>query len=474
MSKRRIPKHTVVKQIYKDKELKKILCIVCCLIALQLSTIAEEKLPNFVIIFLDDAGWGDYNTFQSTKYPTPHVDNLAKEGTKFTQFYVPQAICSASRSALLSGCYPGRTGVVGAHGPNGRGLEPKFATIAEVLKKKNYATAHFGKWHCGDQPETRPLARGFDKHAGLMYSNDMWRFHPTAPEKWGKHPLQFWDNGKVTIDDIDKPDQKNLTKWATENAVNFIEENKEKPFFLYVAHSMPHVPLFCSDEFEGKSGVGLYGDVCMEIDWSVGKINQALKDNGLEENTMVIFSSDNGPWSGYGNHAGATPFRNAKASSFDGGIRSPLIIKFPGRVPTNKESKKVFCSIDIQPTLAVLAGTEPSNEIDGKNILPLITGAKDAKSPHKYYAFSTGRNFEGILSPDGRWKLHLPHKYRVATNPANDGAGGKYTTKTIELSLFDMKNDPYEKTNVIDKYPEIASELQKFTKLHKAKFWTKK
>ena len=446
----------------------------CSLFAIQLSTLAAEKLPNFVIIFLDDAGWGDYNTFQKTKYPTPHVDKLAEEGTKFTQFYVPQAVCSASRAALLSGCYPGRTGVVGAHGPNGRGLEPKFATIAEVLKKKNYATAHYGKWHCGDQPETRPLARGFDKHVGRMYSNDMWRYHPTNPKKWSKFPLQFWDNGKVTIEDMEKEDQKNMTKWATENAVNFISENKDKPFFLYVAHPMPHVPLFCSDEFKGKSGQGLYGDVTMEIDWSVGRINQALKDNGLEENTMIIFSSDNGPWSGYGNHAGVTPFRNAKATGFDGGIRSPLIIKYPSKIPANKESKKVFCSIDIHPTIAALAETQPANEIDGKNILSLMASEPNAKPAHKYYAFSTLRSFEGVMSGDGRWKLHLPHNYRKAVEPANEGAGGKYKTFSIELSLFDMKNDPYEKVNVINKYPEIASELQKFAQQHKTKFWSKK
>ncbi|MCM8525768.1 MAG: sulfatase-like hydrolase/transferase, partial [Lentisphaeraceae bacterium] len=249
---------------------------------------AEDKKPNVVIIFLDDAGWGDFRPFAKTAYPTPHVESLAAAGTRFNQFYVPQAICSASRSALLSGCFPGRTKVFGAHGPNGRGLETKFATIAEVLKGNGYATAHFGKWHCGDQPETRPLARGFDKHAGLMYSNDMWRFHPTNPKHWGKFPLKFWEEGKVKIEDVSKEDQKYLTKWATENSVNFIKENKDKPFFVYMAHSMPHVPLFCSPEFEGKSGAGLYGDVIMEIDWSIGQIEKALKEAGVDENTIII------------------------------------------------------------------------------------------------------------------------------------------------------------------------------------------
>lgn len=444
-------------------------------IAYCFSSHAEEKSkPNIVIIFLDDAGWGDFRPFAETPYPTPHVESLASSGTRFNQFYVPQAICSASRSVLLSGCYPGRTKVFGAHGPNGRGLDPKFATIAEMLKKNDYSTAHFGKWHCGDQPETRPLARGFDEHAGLMYSNDMWRFHPTNPEHWGKFPLQFWDNGKVSIKDVSKNDQKYLTKWATENSVKFIKKNKDKPFFVYMAHSMPHVPLFCSPEFEGKSGSGLYGDVIMEIDWSVGQIEKALKESGVAENTMIIFSSDNGPWAVYGEHAGKTPFREAKATSFDGGVRSPLIIKYPGKIKAGAVSETTFSTVDILPTIAHLTGAElPKNEIDGKNVWKLMSG-ESSENPHKYYPFSTGGKFEGIISADGKWKLHLPHSYRSVELGGKDGQSGKYKkTASIDFSLFDMKNDPSEKINVIEKYPEIASELKKIAAAHKAKFFTK-
>ncbi len=203
--------------------------------------------PNFVVVFLDDSGWADFRPFATQDYPTPHVEQLAKEGCCYRNFYVPQAVCSASRAALLSGCYPGRTKVFGAHGPGARGLDPKFATLGEVLKKQGYKTAVFGKWHIGDQPETRPTARGFDESCGLMYSNDMWEFHPENPDYWGRYPLQFWENGKVTIDRVTKEHQPMLTTWYTEHAVDFIGRHKDEPFLLYVPHSMPHVPLFCSD-----------------------------------------------------------------------------------------------------------------------------------------------------------------------------------------------------------------------------------
>ncbi len=229
---------------------------------------------------------------------------------------------------LLSGADEG----LRAHPPRARGLDPKFATMGQVLKKRGYATAVFGKWHLGDQPETRPPARGFDESCGLMYSNDMWEYHPENPKYWGQWPLQFWDNGKITIERVTPKEQPMLTTWYTEHAVDFIGRHKDEPFLLYVPQSMPHVPLFCSEKFKGKSGAGLYGDVMMEIDWSVGQIMKALKDNGLEDNTLVIFTSDNGPWISYGNHAGKTPFREAKGTSFDGGTRSACIMRFPGRI----------------------------------------------------------------------------------------------------------------------------------------------
>jgi len=435
----------------------------------------DGRPPNFVIIFLDDSGWADFHPFANPAYPTPNVQQLANEGCCFHQFYVPQAVCSASRAALLSGCYPGRTKVFGAHGPRARGLDPKYATIGQVLKARGYTTAVFGKWHIGDQPDTRPPARGFDESCGLMYSNDMWEFHPENPKAWSKYPLQFWDNGKVTIERITKEHQPMLTTWYTEHAVDFIKRNKDKPFFLYVPHSMPHVPLFCSEKFKGKSGTGLYGDVMMEIDWSVGEITKALKANGLEDNTLVFFSSDNGPWISYGNHAGKTPYREAKGTGFDGGTRSACIIKFPGRVKPGTISKRAFCTLDILPTLASLAGAPlPQNPIDGKNVWDLVIGKPGAKNPHEYYPFCTGQNFEGVISGDGRWKLHLPHGYRTLVEPGKDGMPGTYMQKEIELSLFDMENDPNETTNVLDKHPDVADRLKQYAEQHKKEFYTEK
>ncbi|MEJ7605884.1 MAG: sulfatase-like hydrolase/transferase [Bryobacteraceae bacterium] len=217
---------------------------------------ASAKHPNIVIVFLDDAGWLDFAPFGKPAYPTPNVERLARQGCCFHNFHVPQAICSASRAALLTGCYPERTKVFGAHPPRARGLDPKFATMGEVLKSAGYATAVFGKWHLGDQPETRPPVRGFDESCGLMYSNDMWEFHPERPEVYGRFPLQFWENGKIKVERVTREEQPMLTTWYTEHAVDFIHRHKTQPFLLYVPHTMPHVPLFCSDKFRGKSGTG--------------------------------------------------------------------------------------------------------------------------------------------------------------------------------------------------------------------------
>jgi arylsulfatase A-like enzyme len=429
--------------------------------------------PNFVIIFLDDSGYADFRPFGTPEYPTPNVERLAAQGCRFTNFYVPQAVCSASRSALLSGCYPGRTKVFGAHGPRARGLEPEFATMGEVLKPAGYKTAVFGKWHIGDQPDTRPPARGFDESCGLMYSNDMWEFHPEHPQNYAKYPLQFWDNGSIKIDRVTKEHQPMLTTWYTERAVDFVRRNRSNPFLLYVPHSMPHVPLFCSSKFKGKSGAGLYGDVMMEIDWSVGEIMKSLKSAGVEDNTFVLLTSDNGPWTSYGNHSGKSPFREAKATSFDGGTRSACIIQYPAGVRSGAVSKRAFCSIDVLPTITRLAGAAlPKNPIDGKDVWDLITGKPDAINPHEYYAFSTGQALEGVISGDGRWKLHLPHKYRTLVEAGQDGMAGKYRQASIELSLFDMEADPFETTNVIDRFPEVAAKLKGYAEKHGQGFCT--
>jgi arylsulfatase A len=446
-----------------------------CLHTQQSIAAGSDRPPNFVVIFLDDAGWSDFHPFGQPPHPTPHVEQLAAKGRRFDNFYVPQAVCSASRAALMTGCYPERTRVFGAHPPRARGLDPSYATLGEVLRKRGYATAVFGKWHIGDQAETRPPARGFDESSGLMYSNDMWAFHPENPGHWSQWPLQFWRNGQVKIEPVTAEHQPMLTTWATEDAVDFIHRHKNKPFFLYVPHSMPHVPLFVSEKFRGKSGAGLYGDVTMELDWSVGEILKALESAGVDLNTFVFFSSDNGPWTSYGNHAGSTPFREAKGTGFDGGIRSACIMRFPGRLPGGTRSTNAFCSIDILPTVAHLAGADlPANEIDGKNVWDLISGVEGAKNPHSYYAFTTGSTFEGIISGDGRWKLHLPHHYRTLIAPGNDGKPGKYRQEQIELSLFDLHSDPFESRNVIEKHPEIAAQLKTLAQKHQAKFFPEK
>lgn len=432
----------------------------------------ETKKPNIVIIFLDDSGWADFGPFGTLYVETPQVSRLAAEGCAYHNFYVPQAICSASRSALLTGCYPGRTKVFGGHGPHAWGLDTAFATIGEVFQSAGYATAAFGKWHCGDQPETRSHARGFQETCGLMYSNDMWRYHPVNPEYWEQWPLHYWENGEVTIEEMTPEDQKHLTRWYTEHAVEFIHNNRDSAFLLYVAHSMPHVPLFCSDDFKGRSGKGLYWDVILEIDWSIGQINNALKECGVDQNTFFVLTSDNGPWIYYGNHAGFTPFREAKGTSFDGGVRSACIIKYPPHIDAGTTSERAFGSIDLLPTLCHLAGVPlPENEIDGMNVWDLVCGVEGAENPHAYYAFSINRNLEAVLSGDGKWKLHLPHPYRTPLEAGQDGMPGTIVQASIDTALFHMVNDPLETTSVLADHPEIAWELIRMAEVHRSKIY---
>ncbi|HNX33992.1 MAG TPA: sulfatase [Kiritimatiellia bacterium] len=430
-----------------------------------------DRPPNIVVIFLDDSGFADFRPFGAPAYDTPNVRQLAAGGCRFSNFHVPQAICSASRGALLTGCYPERTGLVGAHGPRARGMDPKWPTIAQVLKPQGYATAVFGKWHIGDQPDTRPPARGFDESCGLMVSNDMWRHHPES-RHFDAFPLQFWENGKVVIDDVTPEDQTRLTQWYTEHAVDFIRRKKDQPFFLYVPHSMPHVPLAVGERFKGKSGAGLYGDVMLEIDWSVGEIMRALRETGVEDNTLVVFTSDNGPWSSYGNHAGATPYRDAKGTGFDGGTRSACVMKLPGRIRPGIVSDAMLCTIDLLPTFARLAGAPlPQTPVDGLDVWDLIAGRPGAANPHDYYAFTTGKTFEGLFSGDGRWKLHLPHAYRSLVKAGHDGRPGTYEKKEIGLSLFDMAADPRETASVLDRHPDVAARLQALAAQHRREFF---
>jgi arylsulfatase A-like enzyme len=414
--------------------------------------------PNFVIIFTDDQGYQDLGCFGSPDIETPNIDLMASGGMKFTDFYVAQPVCSASRTALLTGCYPNRVGIQGALGPGAKhGISDGEMTLGQVVKQRGYATAAFGKWHLGHHPQFLPLRHGFDEYFGLPYSNDMWPHHPTAKFP----PLPLIEGEKVVKPEVQPEDQSQLTTWYAQRAVRFIEANHERPFLLYVAHSMPHVPLFVSDKFAGKSKAGLYGDVIMEIDWSVGQILAALRKHGIEENTLVVFTSDNGPWLSYGDHAGrALPLREGKGTTWDGGVREPTVMRWPGRIPAGTVCREPVMTIDLLPTIARLAGAPlPPNRIDGLDIWPLMAGQDGAKTPHEALFFYWNGGLEGVRS--GRWKLHFAHPYRTLGGKPG-GTGGKpgpYETAQTPLALYDMERDPSETTNVADANPDVVKRL---------------
>jgi arylsulfatase A len=443
------------------------ICIVLLSVALTGSRFApparageDERLPNFVVVFTDDQGYQDVGCFGSPDIETPNLDRMAEEGIRFTNFYVSQAVCSASRAALLTGCYPNRIGILGALGPGAKhGINADEWTIAEVLKTRGYATAIYGKWHLGHHPKFLPTRHGFDEYFGLPYSNDMWPFHPTAGDRFPDLPL--FEGEKIVNPKVTAEDQAQLTTWYTEHAVRFIEANKDRPFFLYVPHSMPHVPLFVSEKFKGKSPRGLYGDVIMEIDWSVGQILAALERNGIDENTLVLFTSDNGPWLSYGDHAGsALPLREGKGTTWDGGQREACIMRWPSKIPAGAVCDELAATIDVLPTLAALSGAEvPSDRmIDGKDIWPLMSGQPGATSPHEAYYFYWGRELQAVRS--GKWKLHFPHAYRSLDGPG--GSGGKpapYVQRETGLALYNLEKDIGETTNVAEEFPEVVERL---------------
>jgi arylsulfatase A len=410
----------------------------------------EKRPPNFVLIFTDDQGYADVGCFGARGFETPNLDRMAREGRRFTSFYAAQPVCSASRAGLLTGCYPNRIGILGALNPRSKhGISDGERTIAQVLRPRGYATAIFGKWHLGYQPRFLPTQHGFDEYFGLPYSNDM-----LSP------PLPLYEGEKVVRT---RPDQSKLTTWYTEHAVKFIKKNHDRPFFLYVAHNMPHVPLHVSDKFKGKSKRGLFGDVIMEIDWSVGQILQALKDQGIDEQTLVIFTSDNGPWLSYGDHAGsAGPLREGKMTTWDGGQREPCVMRWPGKIPADSVCTEPAMTIDLLPTLAKLAGARlPRNKIDGLDIWPLLAGTPGAKNPHDAYYFYWNRDWQAVRS--GKWKLHFPHSY-ITLNGKPGGKGGKparYEQGKTGLVLFDLEKDIGEKTNVADQHPDVVERLKK-------------
>jgi arylsulfatase A-like enzyme len=418
---------------------------------------AKPQRPlNVVIILADDQGYGDAGCYGGKGFATPNLDRLAREGVRFTDFYVAQPVCSASRAALLTGCYPNRIGIQGAlNDRSTHGISADEKTLAEVLKPRGYATAIYGKWHLGHRPKFLPTRHGFDDYFGLPYSNDMWPKHPT--DKFPDLPLI---EGEKVVET--NPDQTKLTTWYTERAVKFIEKNKDRPFFLYVPHNMPHVPLHVSDKFKGKSKLGLYGDVIMEIDWSVGEILAALKKHNIDGQTLLIYTSDNGPWLSYGNHAGsAGPLREGKSTTWEGGVRLPCLMRWPGHIPAGSVCREPAMTIDILPTVAKLAGAElPKHPIDGLDIWPLISGKPNAKSPHEAFYFYWDRHLQAIRS--GRWKLHFPHSYStLADKPGGkDGKPALYTETETPLALYDLESDMGETMNVADKHPDVVRRLE--------------
>jgi arylsulfatase A-like enzyme len=329
-------------------------------------------------------------------------------------------------------------------------------TLGEVCKSKGYATAAFGKWHLGHHPQFLPPRHGFDEYFGLPYSNDMWPRHPVNPQAFPDLPLI---EGEKVIQ-LD-PDQTQLTTWYTERAVKFIEKNKTRPFFLYVAHNMPHVPLHVSDKFKGKSARGLFGDVIQEIDWSVGEILASLKRNGLDENTLVIFTCDNGPWLVYGDHAGsAKPLREGKGSTWDGGVRVPFVARWPAKIPAGLVCREpaMTMTIDLLPTIAKLIDAElPKHKIDGREIVPLLTAEKGAKSPHEAFYFYWLNRIDAVRS--GKWKLHVPHDYPHPDPVGGGGKPGKVRVERTEVALYDLENDIEEKTNLADKHTDVVARL---------------
>lgn len=438
----------------------KLLLTTVCLYS-GLSAFAADH-TNIILINLDDVGYGDFSCNGAYGYTTPNIDALASEGVRFTHFLAGQPISGASRAGLLTGCYPNRIGFAGAPGPDSNyGIHKDEMTMGELLKQKGYQTAIFGKWHLGDKHQFLPLQNGFDEYYGLPYSNDMWPNHPQQGEVFNFPDLPTIDGNEVVGYNTD---QSQFTTDYTTRAVSFIKKNSKKPFFIYLAHSMPHVPLAVSDKFKGKSEQGLFGDVMMEIDWSVGQVMKTLREEGLDDNTLVVITSDNGPWANYGNHAGsAGGLREAKATTFDGGNRIPCIMYWKGHTKPGTICNKLASNIDLFPTFAEITGAPlPERKIDGVSILSLIEGREGANPRESFVYYYNKNDLEAVT--DGEFKLVFPHKYVTygAYEPGNDGQPGKLTNLEImKPELYDLRRDPGERYNVVAQYPERVAKLKK-------------
>lgn len=433
------------------------------------------KKPNIIIIFTDDQGYSDVSCFGAKNYKTSNIDKLADQGMILTNFYAAAPVCTPSRASLLSGCYakridmekiirPSKYPISKQRSTNLRGINPKEELLPELLKENGYKTACVGKWHLGNHKELLPNNHGFDEFFGIPYSNDM------IPELFEVYPpLPLMKNNDIIEEN---PDQRFLTKRLTEYATDFIDRSKNEPFFLYLAHPMPHWPISVSPNFKGKSGEGLYADVMLELDWSVGEITKALKKANIEENTIVIFTSDNGPWLLFGNHAGnAEPLRNGKTSTFEGGQRVPFIIKWPNNVQRKSISNEVVTALDLLPTIMnITNGRLPNEKIDGNDITDLLKGNKKATGHGKPFFFY----YEGELQAvrDNDWKLVLPHRSPIILVPGKDGEPGKSNMVNVPLSLYNLKDDVKEFTDLSEKYPEIVLRLKQLCEKFDAKLET--
>ena len=420
----------------------------------------NNNSPNIVFILTDDLGYGDLSSYGSETIKTTNIDKLAKDGVKLTSYYAAQPVCSASRAAILTGAYPNRLGIYNAFGPTSdSGINHNEYTLAEMLKDNGYKTGIFGKWHLGSKKEFFPTRHGFDEFYGILYSNDMWRWHPEYPEGYPQDLLLY--RNETALKEI--IDQSSLTKDITTESINFIKKNKDHPFFLYIAHPQPHVPLFVSENFMNITGEGLYADVITEIDYSVGRITKYLEENDLSDNTIFVFTSDNGPWLSYGDHSGSSGiFREGKGTTWEGGVRVPSIIKFPNGLRPSIIDEPVM-AIDWMPTFANITKSKLSqNKIDGKDIWPLLSGELN-QTPHKeLYFYYRVNELHSIRMNE--WKIQFSRTYR-SLNGREGGKNGipvKYDMNVIESNeLYNLKDDPEEKINVYDKFPEIAKKMEK-------------
>tara|TARA_R110001592_G_scaffold363394_1_gene687407 strand:+ start:49303 stop:50643 length:1341 start_codon:yes stop_codon:yes gene_type:complete len=407
-----------------------------------------KNQPNIIIFFTDDQGYGDLGTFGAEGFETPHLDQLAAEGIMFTNFYVPATVCTPSRAGLLTGRYPKRSNLHEAvlFPYSDGGLSPKEFTMAEMLKDGGYSTSCIGKWHLGHKEEFMPNNHGFDEFYGVPYSNDMDNYNY---EKIGfqSPPLPFYRNTKLIESG---PDQQYLTKKYTDEAIKQIKNRAQKPFFIYLAHNMPHTPLFASPAFKGKSQNGLYGDVIMELDWSAGEIIKTLKDEGIYENTIFIFTSDNGPAKG-----SAKPLRGKKAQTWEGGQRVPGIIAWPGKIPKGKVTDEFVSTLDLFPTLAKISSSKIPKEIqmDGIDLSAfLLTPEKTILPERPFFFYARNGDLEAVRL--GKWKLHL--KKSIGWNENADGE--------FQIALYNLDEDIAEKYNVAHQNAETVAKLTALAK----------